>query len=126
MINLFVKKTTKFKITCKGFKRDFRVVTADGKEFTATREDYITDDYYVGNGVFGYRLRSIKAKDMLACEDGFQVNEGTDIRVKPIVVELLKREEITIEETEEVNWYVFEPKQPKKYVPDTMKFEVIK
>ncbi len=129
MFNPFQKKTTTFRITCKAFKREFKVTTADGAEYNTTREDFLSTNYYYGGGSFGYSLRSVKAEDVLeyGIEHGIQVEvpDVADTRVQPIKVQLIKRTPITLESFKEIDWYIFKPKKGHFFVPSNMTVEIL-
>lgn len=121
MLNPFKVKCTKFLLSCSGHKRSFKVITADGKEYFTSREDYIGWGYPCD-----VALHTIKAEDLLSCRDGIQVDGNeADIRVKPITVVLLERKAVIITKEVEVYWLVFRPTKPKQSLSKGITYEVI-
>lgn len=118
-----------WKVTCTGHKRTFRVVTADGKEYTTTRQDSLYSAYQWGGG-YAIELRTIKANDMMdvGIKYGIQVDQGDvtkPVYVQPILVEHTKSEEITLTKELEKSYLIFKPKKPDEFIPSSMKCEEV-
>ena len=129
MVNPFSIKRVAWKITCLGYKRTFRIATADGKQYTTTRQDRLRSSYQWG-GSYAIEICTIESADMMSVgiESGIQVDQGDatkPVYVQPIVVEQIAAEQITLSKELEAFYMFRKPKKPTEYIPEGMKCEEI-
>ena len=129
MFNPFEIKRVAWKVTGKGFKRTFKVLTADGKEYRTIRKDRLYAEYQYG-GSYSIIIKTIEDTDLLECgiKSGINVyhldGEGL-LYVQPIAVEQIKAEEIEISRELEAFYFIHKPKVPKEFIPKYLKCEIL-